>query len=430
MKGLIRDQIAEKNGLSGGTVTNIIREWSAGLHEGVAEELREFALALRKLKITAPRSAVGARVAYMMSKIGLEEEAFYSFMSQTYDGCIKLGLQPERISHDLRLMTDLTDSIPWDQIPAHIEKQIVRLQHLEKEIQRLESVEAEANKRLEMALQEEAVTKKVLDEFSDFTREMNRIRIPMANLPAIIKIINDVRDLGYDAYTIISKISDFEKIQIVEKELKDSVDFLTKKKAKLESDCQFFGSKIDVHSQTLAKYEALEDMGFGLKEQKILWHKIREIGVANRINPKESVQKFLRDVDEDYDSLLGFDLKIQKSKSELQINAMRIQNMSSNLDTQFQNNEKIKQFMSNILGTQIEQLMRVSEFSVLTQAAKGEMVAINELKLSLRKATEMVLGKLDPNDNITKVLENTRLELEKIDEPRSIKSDGESDIWT
>ena len=90
------------------------------MEEGVADELREFALALRKLRITAPRSAVGARVAYMMSKIGLDEDDFYLFMSETYDKCIKLDLQPERLSHDLNLLTNLSESVPWDQIPAHI----------------------------------------------------------------------------------------------------------------------------------------------------------------------------------------------------------------------------------------------------------------------------------------------------------------------
>ena len=32
----------------------------------------------------------------------LDEDDFYSFMSETYDRCIKLGLQPERLSHDLK----------------------------------------------------------------------------------------------------------------------------------------------------------------------------------------------------------------------------------------------------------------------------------------------------------------------------------------
>ena len=210
LRGLGRDPIADKQGLSTGTVTNIVREWSAGLEEGVADELREFAVALRKLGLTAPRCAVGARVAYMMSKIGLDEDDFYSFMSKTYDKCIKLGLQPERLSHDLNLLADLSESVPWDQIPAHIEKQIARKQQLEEEIQRLESMASDSKKRLDTALENEAVTMKVLNEYSTFRTEMNKNRILMANLPAVAKTINHILQLGYDANTIVSKVSDFE----------------------------------------------------------------------------------------------------------------------------------------------------------------------------------------------------------------------------
>ena len=107
----------------------------------------------------------------------------------------------------------------------------------------------------------------------------------------MVKTINGLHQRGYDANSIVSKFSDFEKLQLVEKELKDSVDFSTKRKDKLESDCQYFESQIAVHSQTLAKYKELEDMGFGLKEQKLLWHKVREIGVANQNESKGSCSK-------------------------------------------------------------------------------------------------------------------------------------------
>jgi hypothetical protein len=228
-----------ENSANYSTVTNIVREWSAGLEEAVADELREFALALRKLRITAPRSAVGARVAYMMSKIGLDEDDFYSFMSETYDRCVKLGLQPERLSHDLKLLTDLSESVPWDEIPAHIEKQTARKKHLEEEIQRLESVASEAKKRLDKALEDEAVTMKDLNDFSNFRREMNKHQVAMVDAPLTIRTINDVRELGYDVNTLVSKVSNFEQLQIVEKELKD---FSTKRKVKLESDCKYFES--------------------------------------------------------------------------------------------------------------------------------------------------------------------------------------------
>jgi hypothetical protein len=195
LRGLSRDAIAANHGLSVGTVTNTIREWRLGLDEAVADELRELALALKKIRITAPRCAEGARVASMMTNLGIHENDFYSFMSETYDRCIKSGLQPERIEHNLKQMLDLSKAVPWEQIPDHIEQQVAKKEHLEREIQRLESEALEARRRLDNVLEEEAATMKELNQFSNFTK-VRKHRIPMEELPAFVKTINGVRQLG------------------------------------------------------------------------------------------------------------------------------------------------------------------------------------------------------------------------------------------
>jgi len=73
-----------------------------------------------------------------------------------------LGLQPERIAHNLKQMLDLSKSVPWEQIPDHIEQQVARKERLGQEIQRLESLASEARRRLDNALEEEAATVKEL----------------------------------------------------------------------------------------------------------------------------------------------------------------------------------------------------------------------------------------------------------------------------
>ena len=55
---------------------------------------------------------------------------------------------------------------------------------------------------------------------------------------------------------------------------------------------------------------------------------------------------------EEYDAKLGFEPKIQKSKSELQDNALKMQNMDSRIATQMQNNESVKQLVNSILEAQ------------------------------------------------------------------------------
>jgi len=54
--------LAANNGLSAGGVTNIINEWKKGLGSLVADDLRELAVALKKIGITPAQCASGCRV--------------------------------------------------------------------------------------------------------------------------------------------------------------------------------------------------------------------------------------------------------------------------------------------------------------------------------------------------------------------------------
>jgi FtsZ-binding cell division protein ZapB len=58
-------------------------------------------------------------------------------------------------------------------------------------------------------------------------------------------------------------------------------------------------------------------MGFGLKELKFLRNTIREIAGANNIPLDTAVQKFFKDIDEQYDDKLGLESKIDKLRTEV-----------------------------------------------------------------------------------------------------------------
>ena len=53
LKGAQRDKIAGDNGLSAGVVTNIVNEWRNALGFSPADDLRELAVTLKKIGITA-----------------------------------------------------------------------------------------------------------------------------------------------------------------------------------------------------------------------------------------------------------------------------------------------------------------------------------------------------------------------------------------
>ena len=278
---------------------------------------------------------------------------------------------------------------------------MARKQKLEQEIQRLESGVSEVRTRLNKALEEEGVIMNELNCFSNFTGEVRRQRLPMEDLPAFVKTINGVRQLGYDPKTILSKFSDFERLQIVEKELMDRVDSLTTKKTDLERKCAFLETSIETHSITISKYQELEEMGFGLKVQKILWSKIREIGVANQMHPDEAVQKFMKDV-ELYDDKLGFEVKSHNLKAGDRIESVNQTSMVGAIS-----------YLLSVLTTHLDDIQKISQFSPLLRAAKGENVPVSELKSSLIIAIEIMLRVHPLNDMVVKVLNSAKLTLQE-----------------
>ena len=88
LNGEQRDKIAVDNGLGAGFVTNIVNEWRAALGFPTVDGLRELAVTLRRVGITATQCALGFRIATVMLRIGVRKtlRIFYSRRLQSLQG--------------------------------------------------------------------------------------------------------------------------------------------------------------------------------------------------------------------------------------------------------------------------------------------------------------------------------------------------------
>ena len=53
-------------------------------------------------------------------------------------------------------------------------------------------------------------------------------------------------------------------------------------------------------------------MGFGLKELKLLFYTVKEVAAENKIPEDKAVQKFLEDIEKNYDTILGYDSTLER----------------------------------------------------------------------------------------------------------------------
>ncbi|HEU5121048.1 MAG TPA: hypothetical protein VFT71_08670 [Candidatus Nitrosocosmicus sp.] len=75
-------------------------------------------------------------------------------------------------------------------------------------------------------------------------------------------------------------------------------------------------SKVFHFERTIKKLDELKEMGFGIKEFEQLSNNILQIASVNKIDTDISVKKFLKDVENQYDSKLGFEATIDQLNEE------------------------------------------------------------------------------------------------------------------
>lgn len=125
LNGKTRDQIAQDVGISQGTVSGIIKEWSTRIGIPIAEEARNFAVTVRKSDISIKECAEGHRMIKLLKSLGIYGETYTHgsndgkerdvnkeiilFIYGIYLNCKKKGIPPNVVPAWIR---DLLDFFP------------------------------------------------------------------------------------------------------------------------------------------------------------------------------------------------------------------------------------------------------------------------------------------------------------------------------
>jgi len=341
LQGKARDLIAVDTGLSAGAVTNIINQWRRGLSYLLADDLRELAVTFKKVGITAIQSAVGFRLAMIMVKFGVNEQEFEYFISQTYNNCKKLDLQPDKIAYYLDELLKFSKDIPLSQIPEYIKQKTHDKSKLEKDIEESqEKIKQLAEEKLaaeelyNTSLENGSRIASILAWYLNLKTELDRYKIPLEDVSLFAKAVSRIRQYGYDTDKIIAESSELDFLKRQLQFFRTIIPDLENKYVKLNEECTSLEQTVNSHRQRISVYDELEQLGFGLKELKLLWHTINEIAEANNISSEDPVQKFFKDVEEQYDDKLGFESKLDKLRSDAVYYNQEIDSLRSTLLTQ------------------------------------------------------------------------------------------------
>jgi hypothetical protein len=326
LAGHQRDKIAFDCGISAGAVTNVVNEWRMALGSYAADALRDLAVTLNKIGINPGQCAVGLRVATILRRLGVQEDTFESFMSNLYNRCCnQLGLEPERIGFHITNLAELSNSVPISQIPNYISQKTEEKKRLEGEIEELkdkmkelQTQTSELERQTISALAHHRITKENLNWYSDIKDELEKTYgIPVSDISKFAKAVHGISQKGYDVAKVVEEFSDFESARSNYWANQTSTRNLENKYNDLNQECSNLQQWVNSYNQKLSLCGELENMGFGLKELKLLRNTILEVAEANNIPRKDAGKRFFKDVEEHYDDKLGFESKINKLVDEV-----------------------------------------------------------------------------------------------------------------
>jgi hypothetical protein len=133
----------------------------------------------------------------------------------------------------------------------------------------------------------------------------------------------------------------------------------------LLKEVDLLNSKLDVSRQTMKICGELNTMGFDLKKLKQLYYTIIEISLANHLPVLDAVTKFLNDIEDQYDSKLGFETKIKELKATMD----KLKDEIPNYKLNFQIQCHISGLLSYLIdtGITIQDIVNMSHLVVILQ---------------------------------------------------------------
>jgi hypothetical protein len=333
LEGKSRKYIAVTCGVSEGTVSNIVSDWGQKLSEGDAEALRELGSNLKRTGIDAAQCAQGFRNTMIMRKMGINEEAFESFISKVYQRCQKGdggGLTSDNICSCLEDLLEFSkedddndgkgNAIKLSEIPHYIEQMKNEKRILKQDIQNLKQEkkvyqrEASWSKELhDAALENGKTTDAELREYSNLKAELKKYDLDIhTDISKFAKVVNSIRHYGYDVNQILSEFEDLQSMKFQCEYYGNRVNQLVNQKMNLEQNCSILQHMASVHFQKLSSLDELRFMGFGLNELRLLSNTIKELASEKGTSYKDAFNQFFELLEKQYDIKLKYKVQNQQ----------------------------------------------------------------------------------------------------------------------
>ena len=134
---------------------------------------------------------------------------------------------------------------------------------------------------------------------------------------SFVRVFSDFKYYDYDAHQIVKEYKQIESLRYEMKSIQGIIESIIVTRDDLLGTIESLETEKSYSRLSLNALQELTYAGFGVEELKLLKNIIIEISLSNGISVSDAGKKFLKDVESQYDSKLGFESKITELQTEL-----------------------------------------------------------------------------------------------------------------
>ncbi|MCH8914962.1 MAG: hypothetical protein IIA82_03860 [Thaumarchaeota archaeon] len=377
------EDISKKCGTSTGYVCGVIDRLKKELGQKEVSAIREFAVAMRKLGISAPQALVGAKIYSVISKSGLDEDELGELIKDTIEKAQNQGISLSKLIECSKIVSELQEKsdVSLKDLPMKYQNLLEEKDRLEKNISILSQQEASAKTSAENALEEKNLTIEKVEEFDCVKTELEKNDIGINDLQKLVTILKKASDINYNSDKIINHLQKeeshefrMEKLDQKQKQLQLTIVNQTKK---LENITKEIEEKVSVANiiRNLNK--------IGIKEQDLqsLYHMIIDISKNHNINAKAALQRLYEDLENNYDKKLCLSGYLKKLENDISVKSKELQSVrlqEKDFKTKHEDNLNTLQILKKLKQHGIEHAL-ILEWNKIFESSKLDVEDFSKL---------------------------------------------------
>ena len=339
LNGLSRDQIALNNYISTGATTNIINEWTTALGKPEADALRVLGRTIRSSGLSLVQCAVGFRIRNMLTSHGTDPDKAEQFVSYTIKKCNTHGITPDKLITHAEDLAKFSDYTGLTEIEGYVNQKGLEISELKKSEQEirdridlLETERAELEKSRDVILEQKRNATEEMNSYFEAKQQLDKygLSIP-GDIQKILKTSKGIAEYGYEPKLILEAFNNNEYLNDRNEALKISTEGMQKEVVRLSNQRYRLKADINLHTEKLSVLNRLEAIGCDSKMLEGLLGTVLNIASTNGINHWLALDKFVRDIETQYDVKLGFESEIESLNVQIQILNEERKNRLNNL---------------------------------------------------------------------------------------------------